>query len=84
MLSNTFKRVEEDLARARKQQKIVFWICVIMTFYLVINLIVLHHILYLILVPVAWSLYFMKVGFDKWYCKVIEERKENDKDKDFL
>ncbi|KAA9032432.1 hypothetical protein [Niallia endozanthoxylica] len=82
MLSNTFKRAEEDLARAQKQQKIVFGICVIMTFYLVINLIVLQHILYLVLIPVAWSLYFLKIGFDKWSRRIIEERKE--KDKDFL
>ncbi|WP_394239089.1 hypothetical protein [Niallia oryzisoli] len=80
IIRNTIKRAEKDLANARKQQTYVFWICVILTIYLVFSLIAYHHILYLILIPVAWTAYFLKVGSDKWYRRIIEERKNKFKD----
>lgn len=80
IIKDTINRAEKDLANAQKQQTYVFWICVIMTIYFVFSLVVYHHILYLILIPISWTLYFLKVGLDKWYRKIIDERKEKYKD----
>jgi hypothetical protein len=80
-LRNSIKRSEKDLDRARKQQKFVFWICVVLTVFLLFDLIVYQHIIFLILIPVLWwTLYFGKIGFDEWYRRIIEERKEKHKD----
>jgi len=80
IIRDTLNRAEKDLANAGKQQTYVFWICVIMTIYLVFSLIAYQHILYLILIPVAWTVYFLKVGLDKWYRKIIDERRDKFKD----